>query len=115
MARRGAVFFDVVASLKPGVTAEKSNAELDTIARSLEAQYPDTNTGRRVSLVSLHESLTGDFKPALYVLLVAVALVLLIACANVANYCSRVPPCAGKRSRYARRLARVARASYGSC
>lgn len=84
-ARRGAVFLDVVAKLKPSVTTEKSNAELDTIARALEAQYPDTNTGRRVSLVSLHESLTGNIKPALYVLLGAVALVLLIACANVAN------------------------------
>jgi len=85
MTRRGAIFLDVVANLKPGVTAEQANAELDTIARALEAQYPDTNTNRRVRLVSLHESLTSSIKPALYVLLGAVALVLLIACANVAN------------------------------
>lgn len=84
-ARRGAIFLDVVASLKPGVTAEQANAELDTIARALEAEYPDTNTKRRVGVVSLHESLTRDIRPALFVLLGAVLFVLLIACANVAN------------------------------
>ncbi|MDP9100002.1 MAG: ABC transporter permease [Verrucomicrobiota bacterium] len=83
---RGAHFLSVVGRLKPGVPIQKAEAELTSIASRLSKQYPDTNlnfTG--MSVVTLHSDVVGDVRPALIVLLGAVALVLLIACANVAN------------------------------
>jgi putative ABC transport system permease protein len=74
-----------IARLKPGVNLEQARTELDTIAVRLEQQYPDTNTGNRISINYLLDQIVSDIRPALYVLLSAVGFVLLIACANVAN------------------------------
>ncbi len=86
LGNRGSHFLTVVGRLKPGVGTKTAEAELTSIAARLSKQYPDTNmnfTGTAV--VKLHTDIVGDVRPALMVLLGAVALVLLIACANVAN------------------------------
>ena len=74
-----------VARLKPGVKIEQASAEMDNIAANLEKQYPDSNSGNRVRVRPLLEIFVGDARRALWVLFAAVAFVLLIACANIAN------------------------------
>ncbi len=83
--RRGAHFLAIVGRLQPGVNLKSATADLQTIASQLAKQYPDTDAGRTERAVSLQSDIVGDVRPALLVLLGAVALVLLIACANVAN------------------------------
>jgi predicted permease len=84
--QRGFDFLRVVGRLKPGVTPEQAHAELNIIARHLAEQYPDSNKSYTSTLVNpVLEHLTGDVKRPLAVLFGAVALVLLIACANVAG------------------------------
>ncbi len=74
-----------IGRLKPGVTISQANSDLDAIAADLEKKYPATNTGRRVHMFPLFEATIGDYRASLNMLLAAVACVLLIACANVAN------------------------------
>jgi predicted permease len=76
---------NVVARLRPGVSLPAARDELNVIARRLAAAYPDTNTGFGVAVTPLEEAVAGPLRPRLLVLLGAVALVLLAACANVAN------------------------------
>ena len=82
---RGAHFLTCIARLKPGVTLAQAQAAMDVIASSLSKQYPDTNKYMNVHLSSLQDRLTGSIRPALLVMMIAVGLVLLIACVNVAN------------------------------
>lgn len=84
-ANRSARHMRSIGRLKEGVTIGQAQSALNVIAQRLEAQHPDTNTNWGVHLVGLHEDTVRDLKKTLWVLLGAVAFVLLIACANVAN------------------------------
>jgi putative ABC transport system permease protein len=75
----------VVGRLKDGASEGEARAELATAARRLEAEFPDVNAGMGLRLVRLQDELTSETRPTLLLLLGAVGLVLLIACANVAN------------------------------
>jgi len=78
-------FLQVLGRLAPGATPETAATELATIARRLEAEYPNSNAGWGVELIGLRERIVGEIRPALLVFMGAVGLVLLIVCANVAN------------------------------
>ncbi|MFL6334299.1 MAG: ABC transporter permease [Pyrinomonadaceae bacterium] len=82
---RNVRYLGVVGRLKPGVGVERAEGDARLVAGRLATQYPETNEGYGVRLLPLHEYVVGDVKPALYALLGAVFLVLLIACSNVAN------------------------------
>jgi putative ABC transport system permease protein len=75
----------VIGRLKPGVTLEEAKADLDLLSRQIEQQSPISNTNLIFNAVSMHEDITREYRVALFVMLGAVVLVLLIACANVAN------------------------------
>ena len=77
--------FLAVARLKSGVPQASAETELKTIAARLAQQYPDSNTGRGVSVARLQDQLVGDLRIMLYLMWGAVAVVLLIACANTAT------------------------------
>ena len=85
MKMRLAHFLKVIGRLKPGVTLAQSQTDLDTIAAGLAQQYPNTDRGWSVRQRPLSEVLIGPVRPALMLMFAAVALLLLIACANVAN------------------------------
>ena len=83
--RRAALGMRVIGRLKPGVTLAQARADMDGIGRGLAASYPQADAGSSVTVRSLKDWIVGDAGRFLYVLLGAVAFVLLIACANVAN------------------------------
>ena len=85
MADRGNRGFTVLGRLSPGVTRETAQAELDAIASRLGRAYPKTNDGRGIEVSLLATEVYGPLRLALQVLMGAIALVLVIACANVAN------------------------------
>jgi putative ABC transport system permease protein len=78
-------YFQAVARLRPGVTPERAREDLARIAEDQARRFPASNGGRGVAIEPLRERIVGDVRPALLVLLAAVGIVLLIACANVAS------------------------------
>jgi putative ABC transport system permease protein len=84
MNTRGNHYLNVVARLKPGITLEAAGTEMSGVAKQIEQQFPE-NKGLGAKVVTVREQLVGDVRPALLILLGAVAFVLLIACVNIAN------------------------------
>jgi putative ABC transport system permease protein len=82
---RDSNYLDVWARLKPGATRQQASAEVDSIAHLLEKQHPGDNDATGIGVVSLQDDEVAGIRPALLLLLAAVAFVLLIGCANVAN------------------------------
>ena len=85
LGRRGMHWLNAIGRLKPGVSLQQAQAEMTLIAAQLEKQYPDSNHKVGASLVGMHEDVVGESRASLLMMLGAVVLVLLIACANVAN------------------------------
>jgi putative ABC transport system permease protein len=79
------VVLRAVARLPDGLPLQRAQAAADVLAAQLEARYPESNEKTRFNLTPLHDRVVGDIKPGLLALLGAVAFVLLIACANIAN------------------------------
>jgi putative ABC transport system permease protein len=82
---RGAHFLGVIARLKSGIALESAQAEMTALAARLETQYPDTNKGWGVTMRSLLDAAVGNIRPMIVILIGAVGVVLLVACANLAN------------------------------
>jgi len=78
-------YLDVVGRLKPGVTLDQARADANAVAQQLAREYPASNAGKSYVVRTLHDFTVGDVRWTLVVLLGLVALVLLIACANIAN------------------------------
>jgi predicted permease len=74
-----------IGRLKPGVTQEQARADMAGVTRNLASAFPDSDKGITAKVTALKESVVGDVRPLLLVLLAAVGFVLLIACVNVAN------------------------------
>jgi putative ABC transport system permease protein len=83
--QRGVHYLSVLARLVPGSTAVLAQQEALAIANRLEASFPESNTGLRANVVTVHEQAVGQVRPALVLLLAGVGVVLLMACVNVAN------------------------------
>ena len=82
---RGSVVLRTIARLPAGVSLDQAQTAASTLARQLEAAHPESNEKTGIAIVPLHERVVGNVKPGLLAMLGAVAFVLLIACANIAN------------------------------
>jgi putative ABC transport system permease protein len=85
MARRGGHWLQVTGRLRPGVSPAQAQGELEAIGARLAGEFPAENSGWSIRMVPLQQMIVGNVKPALLVLLGAVGLVLVIACANIAS------------------------------
>jgi putative ABC transport system permease protein len=82
---RGSHFLHALGRLAPGVTVEQAQSDFTSIAATLEAEYPDTNADWGATVQSLEDVILGSTRPQLIIFMASVGLVLLIACANLAN------------------------------
>jgi predicted permease len=82
---RGSHNFNLIARLRPGVSLPQAQADMDSVTATLATIYPNDNTGRGVLVTSLNQEVVRDVRTSLLVLFAAVILILLLACANVAN------------------------------
>jgi putative ABC transport system permease protein len=103
LARRGNHNLEVVARMKPGVTHQQAQRDMDVIAKHLQQEYPNTNKNVGAVVVPLREQYAGDAATGLWVLQIAAVLVLLIACSNLANLL--LARAAGRRREIAVRIA----------
>jgi predicted permease len=85
LGQRGNHWANAIGRMKPGVTIQAARADLKVVAARLEKQYPDSNDHIGAVVTSLREDMVGNSRDSLSMMLGAVGLVLLIACANVAN------------------------------
>jgi putative ABC transport system permease protein len=85
LATRAQHFFHVIGRIKPGISHEAARDDLERVAIAAQKAYPQTNDQRGTTMVPLQEAIVGDVRRPMYALGAAVALLLLIACANVAN------------------------------
>ncbi|HEY6332310.1 MAG TPA: ABC transporter permease, partial [Blastocatellia bacterium] len=85
LSRRDIKFIRIVARLRLGVTFKQAQTEMNSIAGSLAAAYPEMNPNFGIKLVPMKDTYVGDISPALLTLLAAVGVLLLIACVNIAN------------------------------
>jgi putative ABC transport system permease protein len=83
--QRGAHYLSTIARFRSGATLKEAQTQLSAIAKRLEKEYPEDNTGRIVELTPLHEFLVQRVRPGLLLLWGAVVFVLMIGCSNVAN------------------------------
>jgi putative ABC transport system permease protein len=84
-ATRDTNYLSVIARLKEGIALSQASAQMNALAKQIAKQHPELNAGEALKLVTLNEETVGNVRPVLLVLLGAVAFVLLICCANVAN------------------------------
>src|SRR6266478_725872 len=82
---RSAHNYRVVARLKPEVSLEQAEAQMTAIGTRLAEKYPDSNTRKNVAVTRMRDEMVSDFRLTLWIMLAAVGVVLLIACANLAN------------------------------
>lgn len=82
---RDSHILEVVGRLAPGVTRQQAQSQLSIVMAQLAERYPDTNAGLGVNVMPMHEQVVGDVRPLVLLLQVAVAVLLLVACANVAH------------------------------
>src|SRR5215472_357062 len=86
LATRAAHSLRVVARLKEGISSVHAQTQMDALSRVVAEEYPTTNSGLSASLISLREQIVGNVRPALLVLWLSAAFVLLIVCVNLASF-----------------------------